>query len=309
VLGRQTGDFALTQLALRVKAATALSDGADVFAKVKGMLQDLVDKLVAEAAAEADHKAWCDKEMGDSQAKIADHTSKLEKLHARTDKAEAAIAKLTEGIAAAEAFLADLAKQQAEMDKMRMDEKAAFAVAKKDYEDGVTGLTMALQLLRDFYAKGDAFVQQPATSVHAAASGAATGIIGILEVAQSDFTKMLADAQVEEDSAASAYEKQSNDNAVSKAMKTADVKYQQKEQASLRKNLAEYKDDADGEQAELDAVTEYYNQVRPGCTVKPMTYDERKKRREAEIAGLKEALSILEGQAFLQRRFRMVKLH
>merc|ERR550514_2623313 len=50
-LGRKTDDMALTQLALRVEAATSLNSGADVFAKVRAMIQDLVEKLVAEAAA------------------------------------------------------------------------------------------------------------------------------------------------------------------------------------------------------------------------------------------------------------------
>merc|ERR1719449_258768 len=54
-------DVALSQLSLRVQAAFQMTSGADVFGKVRGMITEMVDKLVAEAAEEADHKAWCDK--------------------------------------------------------------------------------------------------------------------------------------------------------------------------------------------------------------------------------------------------------
>ena len=49
----------------------------------------------------------------------------------------------------------------------------------------------------------------------------------------------------------------------------------------------------------------YWDKLQPMCVAKPESYEERKKRREAEIAGLKEALRILEeesGSAFLQIR-------
>jgi len=305
-LGRGNGDVAMTQLALRVQAAMDMNAGPDVFGKVRGMISEMIDKLVAEAAEEADHKAWCDKEMGDARAKIEDHTARVEKLSTRIDKAEAAIAQLTDSIAQLQGELAELAKQQAAMDAMRVDEKAEFQKAKKDYTDGVEGLTMALQVLRDYYAAGDAaLLQQPSVAVHAKSGDAATGIIGMLEVAQSDFSKLLADAEVEEQSAQDAYEKITQENAVSKAMKEGDVKYQTKEKAGLEKTVAEHQEDRDGEQAELDAVSEYLAKVAPGCTTKPMTYKERKQRRENEIAGLKEALSILEAEtptAFLALR-------
>jgi len=298
-LGKREGDVALGQLALRIRAATQMATGADPFAKVKGMISEMIDKLVQQAAEEASHKAFCDKEMSESKAKIEDHTSTIEKFTTRKDKATAAIEKLTEEIATLQKELATIAKQQAEMDKMRADEKAAWAEAKKDFEDGIEGLTMALQILRDYYAApaSEEFLQQPAVTTHSKASGAATGIIGLLEVSQSDFSKLLADGTVAEESAQKEYEKISQENQVQTAMKDADVKYKTKEVASLEKSVSEFTSDIESEQTELDAVLDYYEKLKPGCIAKPMTYEERKKRREAEIAGLKEALVILEGEA------------
>jgi len=305
-LSRKHGDAVLAQLTMRVEAA--LSSSADPFGKVKGLIQDMIEKLVADAQAEASHKAFCDKEMSESEAKIADHTATIEKLSARKDKAVATIGKLTEEIATLQKELAAIAESQAKMDKMRADEKAAFEEAEKDYSDGIEGLTMALQILRDYYAeKGESFLQQPTVTNHAKATGEATGIIGMLEVAQSDFSKLLADAKVAEDSAVREYEKITQENKVATAMKTTAAEAKTKNVAELKKYVAEVTGDIEGEQTELDAVNEYYDKLKPACIAKPEPYAERKKRREAEIAGLKEALSILdglssEGEAFLAVR-------
>merc|ERR1719160_2441277 len=268
-----------------------MQTGADPFAKVKGMIQEMIDKLVADAAAEASHKAFCDKEMSESKAKIEDHTSTIDKFTTRKDKATAAIEKLTEELATLADELATMAKQQ----------------AKKDYEDGIEGLTMALQILRDYYAEGESLIQQPATSVHSKATGEATGIIGMLEVAQSDFSKLLADATVEEEAAIKEYEKITQENQVTKAIKEADIKYKTSEKASLEKQVSELTSDIEGEQTELDAVLDYYEKLKPGCIAKPTSSTRPRRRREAEIAGLKEALSILEGEtatSFLAVRSR-----
>jgi len=304
-LSKKSNDMSLTQLANRVRATVDMGD--DVFAKVRAMIEELVSKLIQEAQEEADHKAWCDKEMGETKEKIEDHQSTIEKLSTRIDKAEATIAQLTATIADTEALLAEGAKMQAEMDAIRVDEKKAFAAAKKDYTDGIEGLTMALKVLRDYYADTAALVQQPETMVHSKSGDAATGIIGLLEVVQSDFSKMLANAEVEEDTAQNEYEKISQENAVTKAMRESDLKYSKKEKTATEATLSDFKNDREAEQAELDAVDEYSQKLAPACIEKPMTYEERKSRRESEIAGLKEALSILDSQSatsFLSIRSR-----
>merc|ERR1712127_1079487 len=93
------------------------------------------------------------------------------------------------------------------------------------------------------------------------------------------------------------------ENKVSTAMKEQDVKYKTQEMASLKKRLAEDNSDLESASAEHAAVVEYYSKIQERCIAKPETYEARKARRTAEIAGLKEALSILEKEAvFLQRK-------
>merc|ERR1719269_351990 len=87
---------------------------------------------------------------------------------------------------------------------------------------------------------------------------------------------------------------------MTKTTKEQDVKYKTKEFQSLDKEIAELSSDREGLNTELDAVLEYYEKIKEECVAKPEPYEERKKRREAEIAGLKEALSILEGAALMQ---------
>merc|ERR1719149_546957 len=128
----------------------------------------------------------------------------------------------------------------------------------------------------------------------------------MLEVIESDFAKNLAEEEEEEAAAQTTYDKMTQENKVTKTTKEQDVKYKTKEFTGLDKELAELSGDREGANTELDAVLEYDEKIKDQCIAKPEPYEERKRRREAEIAGLKEALTILEGQAFLQRRTRSI---
>merc|ERR1719218_132145 len=149
-------------------------------------------------------------------------------------------------------------------------------------------------------------MQQPAMPVkHSKAGGAGGGIINILEVVEADFAKNLAETETQEADAAAEYEKTTQENKVTKTMKEQDVKYKTQEFTGLDKAIAEMTSDREGKNSELSAVLEYYEKLKDRCIAKPETYEERKRRREAEIAGLKEALRILEEEAaFVQRGAR-----
>merc|ERR1719301_86796 len=58
-LGHKYNSFAMMEL--------ASAAGADPFGKVKGLINDMVTKLLDEAAKEADQKAFCDTEIGKSR--------------------------------------------------------------------------------------------------------------------------------------------------------------------------------------------------------------------------------------------------
>merc|ERR1719197_1718001 len=120
------------------------------------------------------------------------------------------------------------------------------------------------------------------------------------EVAESDFTTMLAEAEADESSAAEAYEKLTQENAITKTTKQGDVKGKTSEGKQLEVALGNYAENKATTTDELDAVLMYLDKLKPQCESKVMSYAERKAKREQEIEGLKEALEILSAEALLQ---------
>merc|ERR1719316_1933497 len=172
-LAQKQKSTALAQLASRMVTMMRGSHGADIFGKVKGLIQDMIEKLNKEAEADATEKAYCDKEAD------------IEKLTTKIDSMTAKSAKLKEQVATLQKELAALAKAQAEMDKLRAEEKAVFEKNSAEMKKGVEGVKLALKVLREYYAKDD--------KSHSSADGAGSGIIGLLEVVEADFSKGLAE--------------------------------------------------------------------------------------------------------------------
>merc|ERR1712241_750869 len=179
-LARKHHSTALAQLASRMTAAIRFGarNGDDPFAKVKGLIENMIAKLEKEAEEEATEKAYCDEEMAKTEAKRGELMDDVAKLSAKIDQASSKSVALTEDIKQLEAELAALLKSQSEMDKLRQEQNKDYQAARADLSLGLEGVRKALTVLRDYYANSDALLQQPAMPESPTkATGAGTGII------------------------------------------------------------------------------------------------------------------------------------
>jgi len=297
-LAKKQQSSALAQLAARMASAIRSCD--DPFAKVKGLISSMITKLEEEAVADADHKAFCDKELAETHSKKADKTAAIEKLATAIHAMTARSSQLKGEVAMLQKALMELAKEQAEMDKLREEEAALYKEQKADMELGLDGVKAALKVLRKYYGEEG--------KAHSTALGAGEGIIGLLEVVEADFSKELAEIVTAEENGIATYRTETHENEIEKATREQDVKYKSKEATDLDKEITEASADQEAVKEELDAVLKYLASLEKQCIEKAETYADRKAHRGAEIAGLKEALTILGSEtAFIQKSHRSLR--
>jgi len=279
---------------------------SDPFEKVRGLIEQMIEKLVTEANEEATQKAFCDEETSKSKAAQAEKSMTADKLTSRIDKATTTKAQLEQSIKDLEGEIAALDAGTAEATKIRTEEKATNTKASSDFKLAAEAVQGAIAVLKEYYESAliqvSSSKRQP--TFGGAKSDAASSIISILEMSGENFSKMYMETETAETSAAAEYKKLMDENKVSKATKLAEVKGSQSEIKSLEVALKNNGEDLGMTNKELDAVIAYLDKLKPQCETKVMSYAEKKARREAEIEGLKEALSILDGPALVQKNVR-----
>merc|ERR1719446_1581819 len=153
-LAKKTQSTALAQLASRMTSAMRLgSSDKDPFAKVKGLIEDMIATLESDAEADASHDAYCNKEMSETNAKKDELTAQSDRLSTSIAQKKAASAKLKEETATLQRELASMAKAKADADALRSEEKAAFDKNSAEMKQGIEGVKKALKVLKDYYAK------------------------------------------------------------------------------------------------------------------------------------------------------------
>jgi len=285
--------------------AARVSD--DPFVKVKKMIKDLIVRLMEEANEEAEHKGWCDSELATNEVTRKEKTAAVETLHAEIDELEASVAKLSEEIGELAQAVAQLDAAMAEATGLRTEEKKSNDATIQDAVEAQAAVAQALAVLRDFYNKQATATlvqtqrQQPKApeifnGPYRGMTGEASGVIGMLEVIESDFARLEAETTASEAAAQKEYDEFMTDSKVDKAEKTKDVEHKTAKKQDQEHALTMKTNDLDGTQKELDAALRYFDKLKPSCVDAGVSHEERVQRRQEEIESLQEALRILSGE-------------
>jgi len=292
------------QLNSRVLSTLATRASDDPFQKVKKMIKELIVRLMEEANEEAEHKGWCDTELSTNEQTRKEKTDAVETLHAEIDQLEASIAKLTEDITDLTKSVSELDAAMSKATKLRQEEKAKNTETISDADAAQTAVAQALTVLKEFYAKAGeatALVQTNAEpeifdSEYKGMQSENGGVVGMLEVIESDFARLESDTKAAEATAQKEYDGFMTESKVDKSAKSTDIEHKTAKKQDQEQALTTNKEDLEGTQKELDAALAYFDKLKPSCVDSGVSYEDRVARRKEEIESLQEALKILNGE-------------
>jgi hypothetical protein len=302
---------------------------ADPFAKVKGMIDSMITRLLNEANEDAQHEGFCDKEIGKSKVTRNKLSEDIDGLAAAVEDGKATIMSLTEEIATLTQEVADLDASRKEATKMRTEEKASNKASVEDSQAAQKAVAAATAVLKDFYEKASLATGLLQTGVARPTMGSdewdalanpnfkgtidkghkegmqtfgkkftgqqdqAGGVMAMLEVVLSDFSNEEADTKAAEAKSQETYDDFMTESQRTKATKMKKIEMDEADKAAAESKLQEDTKDMKGTQDELIAANRYYDKLVPQCIDQGQTFEERTAARESEIASLKQALKIL----------------
>eukprot|EP00441_Pelagodinium_beii_P026977 CAMPEP_0197655894 /NCGR_PEP_ID=MMETSP1338-20131121/39731_1 /TAXON_ID=43686 ORGANISM="Pelagodinium beii, Strain RCC1491" /NCGR_SAMPLE_ID=MMETSP1338 /ASSEMBLY_ACC=CAM_ASM_000754 /LENGTH=681 /DNA_ID=CAMNT_0043231635 /DNA_START=80 /DNA_END=2125 /DNA_ORIENTATION=- len=283
-------------------AALAMKVTANPIDKVKTMMQDMIANIQKKLDEEGTQKAWCDEELSKNKATRSDLSDEAEGLEGKVDKLEASIQALKADLSALSDSLTETKQAMANATELRTQEKEENTATIADAKAAQGAVEQALKVLQDFYekaGKATALAQvgsaQPIPEALEAGPykgmGAESGgVIGLVEVIQSDFARLEAETTSAENTAASEYESFMEDSKLDVTSKEKDVEYKTVHKESAERKLSSKEQELASVEKELAAATTTYETLKPQCADAHPTFEERKAERDAEIKSLEAAL-------------------
>merc|ERR1719171_1856450 len=144
----------------RILSLISVRVAEDPFKKIKKMIEDMVSKLMEEANEEAEHKGFCDTEMGTNKNTRDTKTEEIEKLTALIEELTADIASLGKEAATLADEITALDTAVAKATAIRSEETAKNTVTVADAKVAAEATAKALQVLKEFYGANEGTVAQ-----------------------------------------------------------------------------------------------------------------------------------------------------
>jgi len=297
-----------------VLSTLAVKVAEDPFVKIKGMIQEMIEKLLEEEADEANHKGWCDEEISKTVKARDYRLSDIEGLHANLEELNAREEKLDLEKAELEEQIKTLQSDYANQTAARADEKAENEYTVTEAKDGVSAIKQALEILSHFYGEAaqatveEGLIQkQPSVEddapdtgfdgAYTGAQGSSTGIVGMMEVILGDFERTISDTEELEASQKKEFVDYERETQVSISTKQSALTATSDELTSTQEEIANDLNEMRTQQGLFDTKTKEWEELLPGCVADPgMSYAERVERREVEIQALKDAYCILDNK-------------
>jgi len=291
-LGHKFGSYAMMEMA----SAAA----ADPFTKIKGLVEEMIAKLVAAAQEEATQQNFCDEEKKKSKKEQEDKTLRFDDLKSRIDSSSALKGQLEDSIKELHGEIAETDKAMKEAAQIRTENHNTYLKSEKDFSDGAAAVEDAIRVLKEFYASMSSSLIQKGKGRQTGNNDAANAIIAILENSAQEFSRMLTEVQQEEAEYVQKFKERDATLKASKKSKQDEIQSAESEIKVLNVQIQGDSEDIKMVTKEIDAVMEYIDKLKPQCETKAMTYEEKKAKREEEIEGLKEALAILDAPSLVQ---------
>jgi len=292
-----------------VLATLAMKIGADPFAKVRRLVQELIERLVKEAAAESSKKGWCDTSMGKANHNRDSNMDAVMTINGEVMALEAKKATLEEEIATLTQEISDLNDSLAKQTKLRTEEKAENMDTLDKAKAGLAAVKDAYDVLQTFYknaAKGKVSlvqaspVDEDAPGVHGGAykggQAKAGGIFAMLDVIVSDFERtirVVTEAEKEAHAEFVEFERTTKSSIMSKETGKSQAELDLKE---TDQKIAEGMEDLNMHQKMLDDALKELEDLRPACVDTGMSYADKVAKREEEIDALKKAMCELDAE-------------
>jgi len=300
---RRLGSSALMAVVARASA--------DPFAKIKNLLQSLVERLIKEATEEATKKGYCDTEQGKAKKDREYRLQDVMTLSAEIAQMEATEDELSQEMGDLKDRLGDLASTANETAAMRETEKAENLHTLAESKEGLIAVKEAMGILNTFYkaaAKATSLLQVKgaASPVDEDNPGAgfdgnyggnqakSKGIIGVLEVIVSDFERTIKVTEQQEKEAAADFVEFDRATKGEQSGKGTKSELDADDLETTKINLVKASEDMKSNMNLLDAALMELEELVPMCVDNVMTYEERVQKREEEISALNTALCILD---------------